>query len=217
MICTTRVKLCLLAAISLPTLAWAGDVPIIAPTPDWVKPSGPLLPETLTKEGFLLMDRQMRSEGDQITTYVDYAYRAASPEQLQAIGAVMLLWHPSKGDVSVHKLEIIRDGLVIPMPLTAKEFVVLRREQALEQQALNGILTASYQVPGLKTGDTVRFVFSVSFRDPALGGNISWTAPHFIEPFKIERANVRISLPDGGTHKWQSLVANAKSVTTTRP
>jgi tetratricopeptide (TPR) repeat protein len=206
-------KACLLAAISLPSLTQAGEVPIIAPHPSWVKPAGALSPEMLTKQGFLLMDRQMRAEGDSVSTYVDYAFRAASPEQLQAIGAMMLQWHPDKGDVFVHKLEIIRDGTIIPLSVTAKDFAVLRREQALEQQALNGILTATYQVPGLKTGDTVRFAFSIQFRDPALGGNVSWSVPHFMEPFQVDSANVRISLPADGRHKWRSSMAHAAPVT----
>nr|WP_255614882.1 DUF3857 domain-containing protein [Polymorphobacter sp. PAMC 29334] len=77
-------------------------------------------------------------------------------------------WSPASGSATVHSLRIIRDGAVIDV-LKGQKFAVIQREGGLEKSMLDGQLTATLQVPGLRVGDELEFASTVVRRDPTVG------------------------------------------------
>ncbi|MDG6078721.1 DUF3857 domain-containing protein [Erythrobacter litoralis] len=90
-----------------------------------------------------------------------------NPQALQ-IGNIALAWNPAAGDPIVHRLVVHRSGETIDV-LEASQFKILRREDNLEQATLDGILTASLQVPDLRVGDELELAYTVPSNDPTLG------------------------------------------------
>lgn len=158
------------ALVALATPAHAGDKVLYAPAPEWVREADldallerPAVPATI------LRDWQHRLEGGVVTSYADAAMRLENPEALRQMGTISLAWLPDKGDIIVHRLEIHRDGAVIDLLAQGETFDVIRRERGLELRLLDGALTATLAVPGLRVGDVMRLAYSVSAGDQALG------------------------------------------------
>ena len=140
--------------------------------PDWVVPSP--VPSTPTQStpadvNFLLEDRQINLSKDGTDIYTDSIARIQSPQGLNALGTISLLWNPNTMSVTVHKLHILRGGQVIDV-LADQSFTVLRREKNLELAVLDGVLTAAVQPTGLQVGDAIELSFTLRHKDPALVG-----------------------------------------------
>ena len=179
---------------------------LFQPVPNWVVDAGPITPSEAKAEGLILLDRQQKVEKDRTWTYSDLAFHATASEQLTGMGNVTLNWHPEKGDLVIHRLEIIRGDQIIDVTKGSTKFTILRREQNLERQWINGILTATAQIEGLKVGDILRTTYSVSFADPALGGNVEFSLPLLAEPAKVERSTLRIIWPQDQPLKWRTSI-----------
>jgi len=100
-------------------------------------------------------DTQVRVTGATVETYGAFRIRILRAEAL-AIGNINLAWNPSTSDITVHRVLIHRGAETIDVLKTAK-FSVFQREGRLEQAMLDGLLTASLQVPGLRIGDELEF------------------------------------------------------------
>jgi tetratricopeptide (TPR) repeat protein/transglutaminase-like putative cysteine protease len=200
----------------LPVPALAGDVPLFQPVPDWVIDAGAITATEAKTDGLILLDRQQKVEQDRTWTYSDLAFRATASEQLAGLGNVTLNWHPDKGDLIIHRLEIIRGDQIIDVTKGSNKFTVLRREQNLEKQWISGILSATMQIEGLKVGDILRMASSISFADPALGGNVEFSLPLIVEPAKVGRSALRMIWPQDRTLKWRVTTKDTPSTLTKR-
>jgi len=136
---------------------WVVDVP--APTEGASPPDAPI---RVVHQDFQI---HAGPDGDEI--FSASRMRILKPEAL-ALGNVTLTWAPDAGDATVHYLRIIRDGKTVDV-LESTKFQVLRREEYLENAALNGQLTAVLQVPGLQVGDELEYAATVRRKDLTLG------------------------------------------------
>lgn len=206
-------RLIVLATVALmvSSPASAGEQPLYQPVPSWVTDPGPIDPGVKTQSGLLRIDRQQRIEGDRVLAYQDIAARINSTEQLSAFGAWKLNWHPSKGDLIVHRAQIIRDDEVVDLTTNPDKLLVLRREQGLEQQWISGILTAALQIEGLRVGDIVRVSVTVTFQDPAQGGKAQLVEQLVGEPLTVASGAFSIEWPETEPVKWRVNVANAST------
>ena len=205
-------KLRLLASLALAPVAvvWtapalAGEEVLYAPAPDWVEQSD--LPTDRTGPPVLLYDDQRRIVAGILSSYVDRAIRVDNPQMLQALGTLQAGWLPDKGDLTVHKVAIIRDGQEIDLLAQGSKFEVLRREAMLEQRALDGERTATMTVPGLRVGDILRTRFTITMSDQALDKEVQATAMLPTQPFDAREARVVISWPKDTDVKWKVLGA----------
>jgi tetratricopeptide (TPR) repeat protein len=189
------------ALLASASAAHASDKPVYAPAPGWVKPAPALDPAKLGDDApvFLILDRQQRLQDGQVWSYTDTATRAASPQVLTQIGTISLTWAPDKGDLIVHRAEIIRGSEHIDLLKGGDPLTVLHREQQLEQLQLDGMLTATMPVSGLRVGDVLRLTYSVTEKDPTLKGNVQTFAPVVADPFRVRFARERMLWPDGST------------------
>jgi tetratricopeptide (TPR) repeat protein len=183
--------------------AVAGDEVLYGSEPSWVSrveldtaasPGSPLV----------LLDKQVRLENGTVVAYGDLAYRINSPEALTALGTLKVSWLPDKGDLTIHRLEIVRDGEVIDLLGQGLRYEVLRRERNLEQRSIDGSLTATLAVPGAKLGDILRFSQTISVRDQALTGEVQQVDALPSAPFQIGSARMIYSWPEDEEIYWKA-------------
>lgn len=188
------------AFFSVPALA--GEQVLYAPAPDWVDEAA-LAPATLAQgPAALLRDWQYRLEGGVVTSYADAAMRMDNPQALMQMGTLSLGWMPDKGDITIHRLEILRGADVIDLVAQGVNFEVLRREQGLEQRLIDGRLTATLAVPGLREGDVLRLAYSTTLADQAMGSEVQEAQFLPSQPWQVGEARVIVSWPTGEDMFW---------------
>jgi tetratricopeptide (TPR) repeat protein len=185
--------------------AWASETPRYEPAPSWILPAPPLKPGAASPQPLIaVLDEQTRIENGTVWTYSEIGARAVSADALARMGTLTLNWQPFHGDLIVHRVDIVRDGQHIDVLKAGQKFTVIRREQGLEQLEMNGVLTATLQVEGLRVGDILDVAYSVSTKDPALKGGVQTAALAMSEPFKVDFARARIMWPDGTPIRWKA-------------
>ncbi|KRC81415.1 DUF3857 domain-containing protein [Sphingomonas sp. Root241] len=191
--------------VCAPAVAWAGDKPLYQAAPGWViaAPAPDAAKLTDADPALVIMDQQQRVGDGQVWEYTDQATRVVSTQTMRDLGTVTLPWQPDAGDLIVHRAEIIRGGEHIDLIAAGQRFQVLRREEQLEQWQLNGTLTATMTVEGLRVGDVLRLSYSVTSKDKALQGNVQTAIPLIAAPGRAKFARARLSWPVGTELKWR--------------
>ncbi len=193
---------CTAAVIARPAVA--GDEVLYAPVPAWVEETELAAPASGTGPASLLRDWQYRLEDGVVTSYTDGAFRLDNPQALMQQGTVSLDWLPDKGDLTIHRLEIMRGGEVIDLVAQGVTFEVIRREQGLEQRLLDGQLTATLAVPGLRERDVLRLAYSTTTADQALGTEVQAAQYLPPAPWQVGEAKVIFSWPVDEEMFWSA-------------
>jgi tetratricopeptide (TPR) repeat protein len=189
------VALCAVLAASAGARAWAGEAIVYGPAPSWVRPVE--LPKPKDVGGavdLMLQDAQINFGTDSDDYYVDTALKVLNATGLQGAGQVGAVWDPSLQTLTIHRLELIRDGKTIDLLAGPDKFLVLRRENNLSRAMLDGRLTANKQIEDLRVGDIVRFSYSVKGRDPAMAGH-SEDVSLWFGKFQIDHVHLRAVWP----------------------
>lgn len=192
---------CTAAMIAGP--AYAGEEVLYENVPAWVDEADfeSVLEENGPAE--LLYDWQYRLEDGLVRAYTDHAVRIENPQALMQQGTLTFRWMPDKGDIVIHRLEIHRDDSVVDLVEQGVTFDVLRREQGLEQRLLDGALTATLAVPGLREGDVLRVAHTVTTDDQALGDDVQATQYLPSAPWQVGMARAIVSWPQDAEMYWR--------------
>lgn len=186
-----------LILILVPASAWAGDEVLRGPEPAWVVRTTESAPDAATAadEGLriLLYDSQVRADGDSEAVYVRFRSLALSPQALPLLGNVGVTWSPASQQVTVHHVNIVRDGQTIDV-LADQTFETLRREQNLEQAMLDGRMTAVLHPSGLRIGDILDVAYTLVSRDPVTGGHFEQSLDLNL-PAVVDQVRYRASWP----------------------
>src|SRR5262249_42987056 len=86
--------------------------------------------------------------------------RVQTPQGLNSLGSVNLPWLPDSDVLTVHRLRLLRGERVIDILANGQKFEVVRRENNLEYDALDGALTAVLQPNGMEVGDVLDVAWS---------------------------------------------------------
>jgi tetratricopeptide (TPR) repeat protein/transglutaminase-like putative cysteine protease len=180
------------------TVAHAGDKPVIAPPAGWVRPAEPAKASAAAAGDtaavhVLLLDQQIRFGPQGETAYAETRMRIQTAQGLSAMGTVVLPWKPDTGDITIHKVQILRGDQVIDV-LAGQTFTVLRRENNLELAMLDGVLTATLQPEGLQVGDILDIAYSVEVDDPVLQGRAEATFGA-LPNLPVDRVRIRAVWP----------------------
>lgn len=183
--------------------ALAGEEVLYGDTPSWIDQAS--LDTSAIDEGpsQLIADWQHWLEDGVVTTYADNAMRIDNPQALMEQGTISLDWLPDKGDLTIHRVEILRGDERIDLIGSGAEFDILRREQGLEQRLLDGQLTATMAVPGLQVGDVLRVTHSVTIDDQALGDEMQVLQFLGSEPWQVGFARAVVSWPADEDVYWR--------------
>ncbi|QIG79243.1 DUF3857 domain-containing protein [Stakelama tenebrarum] len=201
-----RALIAAFALVCMAGVARADDTPKYAPAPDWVDTASVPEDAATASSPYVILDQQQRIDGDRLWSYADTALRITSTQMATEFGTINLTWQPEKGDIIIHRVAILRDGETIDVLAGEAEFSVLQREQQLEQAFITGTLTATLAVEGLRVGDILRFTYSVTQADDALGGNVQSLAPVMRSPMKVGFGRIRLLWPTGQDVHWKSHV-----------
>tara|TARA_A100001391_G_scaffold114041_1_gene76811 strand:- start:10175 stop:12961 length:2787 start_codon:yes stop_codon:yes gene_type:complete len=195
----------MLVATFLTAPAIAGEEVLYDAAPAWIAAADLEAAIADSTTNMVIFDQQLRIEDGQLWDYSDRAIRMSSAQDLTMAGTVGASWQPDKGDLIVHEISILRDGEVIDMLDAGERLEVIRREQALEQRMLDGVLTAMLAVPGLQVGDVLRVRYSVTREEQALGDEVESISylPH-LPDFRPGFARVRASWKDGAAVHFQA-------------
>jgi tetratricopeptide (TPR) repeat protein len=187
--------------------ALATETPRYEPAPAWLLPAPPVKQGDSGAPFFAVLDQQTRIADGTVWSYREIGSRAVSAETLARMGTLTLNWEPFHGDLIVHRVDIVRDGKHIDVLEAGPKFTVIRREQGLEKLEMDGILTATMQVEGLRIGDVLDVAYSVSAKDTTLNGGVQANAVALSEPFKVDFARARIMWPVGAPVYWKAYPA----------
>ena len=102
-----------LVATALATPAQAGDTVLYGAEGAWIDVAS--LPPATENQGspLRLIETQTRMEDGVVTTYGDIAFALDSSEALGALNNITLDWMPDKGDLTIHRVELVRGDQVI--------------------------------------------------------------------------------------------------------
>lgn len=200
--CTLLAGSALATAFSTPVIA--GEEIIYGAPPSWIEEASLDADDVKNGPAQLLADWQYRLEDGVVTSYADMAFRIDNPQSLMEQGTISLGWLPDKGDLFIHRVQILRGGEGIDVLGNGTEFDILRREQGLEQRLLDGQLTATLAVPGLQVGDVLRVTHSVTTDDQALGDEMQ--ALQFLpaKPWQVGFSRVIASWPQDEEVFWRA-------------
>jgi hypothetical protein len=129
-------------------MATAGSAAAAAPEVRYAPPAEWVVPPAQTTATpapagaalhFLYSDTQVRVGPSGEERYFAYHVRLLKPEALQ-LGNISVAWSPAAGGATIHRLDIIRDGVRLDV-LKDTRFQVIQREGGLEQSMLDGRLT----------------------------------------------------------------------------
>lgn len=208
-----RLPLCV-ALLATSAVVHAGETPLYHPAPDWIAPAPPLNAAALTDASpvLALFDSQVRVKDGIVTSYIDTATRAASAEMLAQMGTIAIPWMPDRGDLTIHRVEILRGGDHIDVLKNGGRFTILRREELMEQRMLTGILTATMSVEGLRVGDILRVGLSITQTDPALHGHEIAISPIIATPARVGFGRTRLIWPAAEKLRWKGYATGLNAV-----
>ena len=202
--------------IGLAWPAWAGEEPLYRPAPDWVVTADlPAPADDAPGQRFLMADSQTRVEDGRLWGYSDEAVLLDNPQALAEFATLTLSWFPDKGDLIIHEVSMIRGGAVINALADGQKFTVLRREQMLEQLQIDGLLTATLPVEGLRLGDILRVRSSFTLEEDALDDHVQFATVLPAEPLPIAAASTQLSWPEDEDVRWQIVAEDAEPRITT--
>lgn len=203
-------------AVAVAAPAIAGEEVKYGEVPEWVG-SVEIDAAIAANEDIVLYDRQIRLDGGVVTRYTDIAYDINNTQALQNNGTLQFSWLPDKGDLTIHRLELIRDGEVIDLLEQGVEPEVIRRERELERRTVDGELTAVVAVPGMEVGDVLRMSTSTTLRDQALQDEMQAVEGVVAEPTRLGFGRMRVLWPEGSEIRWGTMGdLETPEVTTTR-
>ena len=191
-----------LAGTCLASPASAADEVLYGEIPGWVQQADIAAVAGAGGPSERLRDWQYRIEDSVVYAFTDRVVRIDNPQALMAENQISLAWLPDKGDLTVHRLEIRRGSQVIDLLAQGVTFDVIRREQGLEQRLIDGALTATLSVPGLREGDVLRTAFTVSSDDQALGDEVQVTQFLPGAPWPVQQARAIVSWPESEELFW---------------
>jgi tetratricopeptide (TPR) repeat protein len=195
-------------SVLLGSPAFAGDLPQTGSVPDWVNIAPDISVKDLPKSGNVLpqFDEQVLIEGDTITAYFDVATYISSAEILNKVGTVSASWQPAHGNLTFHRIDILRGDQWIDVLKGGAGITVLRREAGLEKMVVDGRLTAVKHIEDLRVGDVLRTSFSLSGRDDVLDGNVQDALILLPSPLRIGFGRARLVWPAARQINWKTLM-----------
>lgn len=156
------------------------------PAPSWVKPIDPdsvTIPKTTAVENgidYVLIDRQELMEPK--TSFAHYTRRLINEHGLGDGAEIRDEFDPSDETFTMHWLKIKRDG-VWQDRLATEKYQVLRREENLESQMLDGRYSVVYHLEDIRVGDEIDYAYTITGANPVFGGKLiysfstSWSSP----------------------------------------
>jgi len=173
--------------------------------PAWVQrvavDAATVMPAAELSDGvfYLLSDEQVRIEAGDKQAFRHFASRAINDKGLDQVASISIGFDPAYQSLTLHAINVIRKGRVIPKLATAT-VRVLQREPELEARIFDGRKTANVFLEDVRVGDIVEYAYSVRGSNPVFGGrhfgglDMGWRVP-------VARRFGRLLVPHGSPLK----------------
>ena len=153
----------------------------IAPPAAWVEElrvdlAPDRIPQDVAGIEYVLVDRQYRVSETDIGSYHRVVFRIADQAGVQSASQLLLTYDPSYQRLDLHDVSIHREGTVTSR-LRPDAVSLMRREEQIELQIIDGRRTAHVILEDIRVGDVVEYGYSVSGANPAFGGRACFSVP----------------------------------------
>ena len=162
----------------------------IAPEPAWVTkvaaPAHTTPGATASGDVYrVLADVQVHRAIDPPETYQHYAAQAVNELGVPEVSQLAVSFNPAYETLLLHEATIHRGDVELPIPIRG-HVKILHREDRLEDQIYDGMLTAVLLVEDVRAGDVVEWSFTLRGANPVLGSHYatSW-ATNFTTPLAL--------------------------------
>ena len=164
--------LCLLAILFVGSgAALAEPEAGLADVPDWVSTHA-LSDFAGDRDGqfqqgiaYLLSDRQVRKADSGYEYFSRQAYRVVDRTGLESAATIAQLFDPTSETLDFNFVRVLRDGETTDR-LPDTEITILRQEERLGSNTIDGNLTAVIQLEDIRVGDVVEYAFSGTVEYP---------------------------------------------------
>ena len=151
--------------------------PQSGPVPEWVERAeldpAAVVPENEVSGGvyYELFDRQVRFVDGEYASFQEYAWRVLDVQGVEYASDVTIDFDPSYHELTIHSIDVIRDGQVHDR-FDPDNVQVLQREEELHVRIYDGQRTALVFLADVRPGDIVRYAYSLEGTNPAFRGHL---------------------------------------------
>jgi transglutaminase-like putative cysteine protease len=185
-------------AASIPWSAHAAEYQL-GPAPAWVVPSQPGVSGSAQagkgSDGatYRLVDTQILAGQQQRVRYRRTVVTAFNTSGVDVIANIEIPFDPSYQTLTLHAVDVVRDGHRISK-LASARIEVLHREDQREARIYDGTKTVNIVLDDVRVGDTVDYAYSTTGSNPVFGGRrFGSIALQYGVP--VERIHARLLLP----------------------
>lgn len=160
----------------------------IAAPPDWVERQVPdtrqPAPAQQISQGVYhrLIDQQTRVQAQDKSQYRHIATQALNEAGVEAVAHVEVSFDPSYQQLTLHAINVLRGGRVIPK-LQASAVRMLQRETELDYRIYDGSQTANVFIDDVRVGDIVEYAYTLRGANPVFANqhfgqvDLQWSVP----------------------------------------
>lgn len=169
------------------------------PVPAWVKALPPAEARPAATAGAKarrepLVDVQVRLAPKSATaTYVHLQHESLDTSTLREVSEPQISFNPAYQQLVIHQAAVIRDGQRLDR-LKGARIELMRREQQLERQLIDGVRTALVVLSDVRVGDVVDLAYTLEGENPIFEGRYS-ALMQLASDAPIERLHLRIEAP----------------------
>lgn len=117
----------------------------------------------------MLDDRQTRITPNGSQNYTHFVRQVTTPAAVEEVSQLRLDFEPSYQSLVIHHIRVVRAGQTINA-LRPSEIKVIQREDELNEQLFNGMLSAVVLINDVRPGDVIDYAYSVNGDNPVLAG-----------------------------------------------
>lgn len=176
--------------------------------PDWVVPLAEIPPTQRSDAVVLQLAETQLLVSDRPATLIHRAVLVNEKGSLGSIGQFPINFNPDYQKLSLHALQIIRNGQAIDKTDTVN-IRFLQRETGLEASVYSGTATAMLLLDDVRVGDVLRFAYSLEGINPVLGDKfsdmISWD---YSVP--VEQRRIVVSHDPTRKIRWEMIGDNGR-------
>lgn len=170
------------------------------PVPAWVKPLPPAAAAVrATTPGAKarrepLVDVQVQLLPKSATaTYIHLQHEALDTSTLREVSEPQISFNPAYQKLTIHQLAVLRHGERLDRLRDAR-VELMRREQQLERQLIDGVRTALVVLSDVRVGDVVDVAYTLEGENPIFEGRYA-TLMQLASDAPVERLHLRVEAP----------------------
>lgn len=126
-------------------------------------------------------------------TYVHLQHEALDSSTLRDVSEPQISFNPAFQQLVIHQAAVIRDGQRLDR-LKGARIELMRREQQLERQLIDGVRTALVVLSDVRVGDVVDLAYTLEGQNPIFEGRYS-ALMQLASDAPVERLHLRIEAP----------------------